>query len=355
MDRRKFLTNAGALGAGVLAIPFTAWNDVFKTVPMGLVVHSYAGRWQSKTESEKFPAFTNALDLLEHCSELGAGGLQVVVKDWTPDFAKKMRARKDKLGLYLEGSISIPARSSDLSRFERELLQAKAAGIQVLRTVTSPGRRYEVFRSAKAVQDFKRTSFQSLQLAEPILRKNRMRLAIENHKDWRADELDTLLRQLSSEHIGVTIDFGNSISLLEDPVEVVRTLGPYVFSTHIKDMGVEEYTDGFLLSEVPLGTGILDLSKMIALCRRYNPSVTFNLEMITRDPLEIPCLTEKYWDALSGVAGEDLARTMRTVKEKRFLPALPRVAQLTYEERLAIEEENIVQCFNYSKDKTGLK
>jgi hypothetical protein len=123
-----------------------------------------------------------------------------------------------------------------------------------------------------------------------VLRKHKVKLAVENHKDWRAPELAAVLGELSTEWVGVTLDFGNSIALLEDPMEVVRTLVPFVLSTHVKDMAVEEYPEGFRLSEVPLGQGILDLPQIVALCRKHNPNVAFSLEMITRDPLEIPCL-----------------------------------------------------------------
>jgi 3-oxoisoapionate decarboxylase len=193
----------------------------------------------------------------------------------------------------------------------------------------------------------------SLQLAEPVLRKHKVKLAIENHKDWRADELVDALQQLKSEWIGVTLDFGNSISLIEDPMKVIETLVPYIFSTHVKDMGVEEYTDGFLLSEVPLGKGFLNLPKIVALCRQHNPSVAFNLEMITRDPLEIPCLKNDYWASFDGVSGNDLARTLRMVKQNKYKSHLPRVSHLSAEERLAVEEENVLECFTYSRDKLG--
>src|SRR6185295_15758761 len=108
-------------------------------------------------------------------------------------------------------------------------------------------------------------------------------------KDWLAKEFVDMLKTVQSEWVGVTLDFGNSIALLEDPMEVVKSLLPYLFSTHVKDMGVEEYPDGFLLSEVPLGTGILDLPAIVAMCKRQNAAANFSLEMITRDPLEIPC------------------------------------------------------------------
>ncbi|WP_276365428.1 TIM barrel protein [Chryseolinea sp. H1M3-3] len=355
MDRREFLLDTASKGLGVMALPFMKLPDFLKETRMGVVVHSYGSRWRSKTPSQKYPGFDDAIAMLEHCHKIGAGGIQVIVKDWTPDFAKKMRDRREKLGLYLEGSIGVPKDASDVGRFEQEVVHAKEAGATILRTVaTSGGRRYEVFHSLQEVQDFKKNAMSALKLAEPVLRKHKVKLAVENHKDWLAPELVSALKELSSEWIGVTLDFGNSISLIEDPMEVIEALVPYIASTHVKDMGVEEYSDGFLLSEVPLGKGILDLPKIIALCKKHNPNVTFNLEMITRDPLEIPCLKNEYWSVFDGVPASALARTLRMVKQNKYATALPRVSQKTAEERLAEEEENVVKCLAYSRDQLGL-
>jgi len=355
MDRRKFLCDTTTLGIGAMTLPFLKPPDFFKEMRMGVVVHSYASRWQSTVKSQKYPGFSNAIELIEHCHQIGAGGVQTVVKDWTADFAKKVRDKREKLGMYLEGSIAVPGKAEDVAKFEQEVINAKEAGAQILRTVTSGGRRYEIFHSPEAVHEFKKNAMASLQLAEPVLRKHKVKLAIENHKDWRAGELVSALQQLKSEWIGVTLDFGNSISLMEDPMEVVEKLVPYIFSTHIKDMGVEEYPDGFLLSEVPLGKGFLDLQKIIALCRQHNPSVTFNLEMITRDPLEIPCLKNEYWAVFDGVPAKDLVRTLRMVKQNKYKSPLPRVSHFSAEDRLAVEEKNILECFRYSRDKLEFK
>lgn len=352
IGRRDFLHEA-ALGAMALSLP--KLPTFFKEMQMGIVVHSYASRWNSKVESKKYPPFTNAMDLLEHCHQIGAGGMQVVVKDWTADFAKKVRDKREKLGLYMEGSIGLPKKAEEVAKFEQEVKNAREAGAQVLRTVSLGGRRYETFQSNAAFEEFKKNALVALQLADPILSKHKIRLAVENHKDWRAKELVSILQQLDSEWVGVTLDFGNSIALMEDPMEVVQTLVPYVFSTHVKDMGVEEYADGFLLSEVPLGKGILDLPKIVSLCKKQNPNVTFNLEMITRDPLEIPCLKQEYWATFGNVSGNELARMLRMVKQHTYASGLPRFSQLTHEEKLAAEEENILSCLAYSKNSLGLK
>lgn len=354
MNRREFLSETTAKGLSAMAIPFLQMPDFLKEARMGIVVHSYATRWNSKIASKKYPGFVDAVELLEHCHSIGAGGLQVGVRNWTADFSKKMRDRREKLGLYLEGSIAVPSSASDIARFENEVIQAKEAGATILRTVTSGGRRYEAFHSEEEVEAFKSKAMESLKLAEPILRKHKVKLAVENHKDWRADELAHALKQLSTEWVGVTLDFGNSIALIEDPMEVVQALVPFILTTHVKDMGVEEYEDGFLLSEVPLGKGFLDLPKIVALCKQHNASVTFNLEMITRDPLEIPCFRNEFWKVFEGVSGNDFARTIRMVKENKYGSALPRVSQLSAEERLAAEEDNILQSLSYSEDKLKL-
>ena len=351
IDRRDFLHRATA-GAVLLSLP--DMPRFLKDTRMGIVVHSYGNRWNSKANSQKYPGFANAVDMLNHCSQIGAGGIQVVVNGWSADFAKSVRDKREKLGLYLEGSIGLPKKADDVAKFEQDVANAREAGAQILRTVCSSGRRYETYHSAQAFQDMRKNALVSLRLAEPVLRKHKVRLGIENHKDWRAPELVDVLKQINSEWIGVTLDFGNSIALLEDPMAVVQTLVPYVVSTHVKDMAVDEYADGFLLSEVPLGQGILDLPTMIVLCKKHNPAVTFSLEMITRDPLEIPCLKNDYWATFGELPGTELARTLRMVKEHKYKAGLPRVAQLDTEKKLAAEEENIVACLDYSKNRLGL-
>mgnify|MGYP001791791453 CR=1 FL=1 len=348
IGRRSFLQCSTLAAATAFTSPAIA--QIFKDAPMGIVVHTYSHRWHSEVNDEKYPGFQNALDLLEHCHQVGGGGVQVGMRDWTQDFAGKVRSRREKLGLYLEGSIRLPKTPEEVVTFEQELKWAKEAGAQVVRTVCLSGRRYETFDSLAAFQGFKQQSIKSLELVEPIVRKHHMRLAVENHKDWRAPELIDMLKHLDSEWVGVTLDFGNSISLMENPMDVVEALVPYVFSTHVKDMAFEEYEDGFLMSEVQLGKGVLDLPRIVSLCRKHNPDIVFNLEMITRDPLKIPCLTQAYWATFPEVNGKELARTLQMVRENRYSTDLPLISNLDSVEKLAAEEKNVRNSLAYSRN-----
>ncbi|MBN3582961.1 TIM barrel protein [Algoriphagus aestuarii] len=351
--RREFLQKAG-LGALAMNFPFSKIPEYLSGVPMGIVVHSYGARWNSKTQSSMYPGFQNAIDLINHCKSIGAGGVQVGVNGWADDFAKQVRDVREKSGLYLEGSISLPKSSDQVPKFEKEVLAAKEAGAEVLRTVCLNGRRYENFHSEQEFLNFKAGALVALALAEPIARKHQMKLAVENHKDWKAAELAEIIKNLGSEWVGVTVDFGNNMALLEDPMHVIETLAPLAFSTHVKDMAVKSYDQGFLLSEVPLGTGIVDLKAGVEICKKHNPGINFSLEMITRDPLEIPVMEEGYWSTFPDTKAKELARTLRIVKETEPENGLPNVTGLSEVERLAIEEKNVISCLEYSGKKLGL-
>ncbi len=345
-SRREFIRSSGLI-ALAMQMPLGTWAGHNAPAQMGVVVHSYGARWQSRFNSQRYPGFGDAIQLLEHCKRIGAAGIQVGVSGWNKDFSASIRRKSENLNMYLEGSIALPKSKEDLERFEKEIITAKSAGVTVFRTVCLGGRRYETFQTQAEFEAFREQSLQSLQWSVPIVEKHRIKLAVENHKDWTAAELVDIINCLGSAAVGVTLDFGNNISLLEDPDKVIEVLAPIAFSTHIKDMAVQPYEKGFLLSEIPLGKGKVDLAKGVALCRKHNPEITFNLEMITRDPLEIPCLTSKYWATFGQKPAIQLAEMMEWVRKAAHSCHLPKVAGLTDEEKLDLEERNILESFAF--------
>jgi len=116
---------------------------------LGIVVHSYASRWRPKEESSKYPGFKDAAALLEHCASIGAGGIQVMVDGWATDFSNQLRTQREKLGMYIEGSIALPQKAENVDQFEKNIVSAKEAGATVVRTVCLNGRRYENFKTAE--------------------------------------------------------------------------------------------------------------------------------------------------------------------------------------------------------------
>jgi sugar phosphate isomerase/epimerase len=318
--------------------------------PLGLVINSYWVR-RDRPLSPEFPPLAEPLAFVAQAAKLGAAGVQVRVPPGNAAQLTELRAAVERHGLYLEGMVSLPKDEGDASRFEAELQALRTTGADVARTVCMSGRRYEVFDSAGQFRQFQEQAWRSLTLAEPLARRAGVRLAVENHKDWRFDEMLTWLRRLSSEHVGVCLDTGNSMALLEEPHAVVEAYAPYTLSTHIKDMGVAPADDGFLLAEVALGRGCLDLPRMFATLRKTRPAVRFNLEMITRDPLRIPCLGTKYWATLEGVSGRELADTLRRVREATKAEPLPLLSKLGHLEQLRAEAENVAASLAFADKK----
>lgn len=340
VDRRQFLAAA--------VLPLASALDSDRRMRLGLVQYSFALRLSAERAAGK-TGLMDPLAFLENCFELGAGGVQLSLGTRDADYLAALRKKAERHGMNLEGTIRLPKEDADCPRFAEEVRCAGMAGMEVLRTVLLGGRRYEQFRSGGDFRRARNQAEQSVKRAEPIVAKNDLLLAIENHKDYRAGELMEFLQRLGSRHVGVCVDTGNDIALLGEPLEVVRSLAPLAFTVHLKDMAVAECDDGFLLAEVPLGEGFLDLPKMIAILREARPKIRFNLEMITRDPLRVPCLTEQYW-ACATASGRDLARTLTMVRKHKPAQPLPRIRGRNAKDQIAIEEENVRKSLAYARE-----
>lgn len=287
----------------------------------------------------------DAYAFLEEAHEFGAVGVQVPLSG-DPG---TIRARAEALGMYIEAMLPMPDENGT-ERFEQGLNDAKEAGAVAIRSACLPTRRYETFSCISEWRTFVERSRESIAAALPILDRYRIPLGLENHKDWTTDELADLMKEYSSEYFGVCLDFGNNISLLDEPMEAIARLAPYTTVTHMKNIDVRPYEDGFLLSEVAPPDGMLDLPEIVRAIRSYRPQTRFVLEMITRDPLQIPCLKDRYWATFQERSGRDLARTLRLAQERRKEKPLPRVSQLTAEERRQVERQNIAAFLRYARD-----
>jgi sugar phosphate isomerase/epimerase len=353
--RREVLFSiAGTLAAGSLR---KAAAEAIRPTKLGICTDSYAiRRREDRNIREAGARFTEPLRFLAHCHERGAGGIQLEIGRRDETYAGKLRQQAQDWGMFVEASMSLPRDPADVARFDAELTTAQNAGATVIRAVMpsqGSGRRYEAYDSAEAFRAARARGRRMLELAEPVVARRRMRLAVENHKDERIDERLETLKAIGSAYVGACIDTGNDIAFLEDPMAVVDAYAPWAFSVHLKDMAVQEYEEGFLLSEVPLGEGVLDLPKVVQTLRRHHPEVHFLLEMMTRDPLKVPCLTEKYWAALGDVPGANLARTLRLVRA-RGRQDLPRISHLPLDEQYQREDENVRKCLAYAREHLSL-
>ena len=352
MNRREAMF---VIAAGAAAPWLDSAADAKKpNCQLGIADFSYAIRKRAERAGDPPKQVSDPLGLLKHCHQIGAGGMQCGLGHRDASYTARLRNFAEHSGLFIEGSTSLPRDAQDVERFDAHLRTAGAAGAKVIR-IAIGGRRYEQFDKLDEFGAFAERSWKSMQLAAPVAERHGLRLAIENHKDFRAPELLRMLEQLDSEYVGICLDTGNSIALLEDPVEIIHTWTPWAKSVHLKDMALCEYEEGFLLADVVLGEGVLDLPTIVTNMRKAHPDIRFSLEMATRDPLKVPCLTANYWATMPDVSGAELARTLRFVRANaREEESLPHVSHLPVAEQIRIEEENIRQCLCYASEHLGL-
>jgi sugar phosphate isomerase/epimerase len=346
MTRREMLAVAGSASAWLSLETASAQMGVkpmpnMGGAPAGFPMHTRAARGGGQP-----------FDFVDYCHKLGFGVVEARLQSSAPEDAKKFRERLEGLHMRVIMDLPLPRAESDVPAFDAALKTAREAGAVSLHTAMTQ-RRYEQFDTLDAFKkDFERCQ-KTIALAEPVLRKHRVRLGIENHKGWRSAEQAAWLKRLGSEWVGVHFDFGNNVALCEDPAETLRNLQPYVVACHIKDMAVEPYEDGFLLSEVPLGEGFLDIKGMVATLQKKDPGMPFDLEMITRDPLKIPVFTDKYWttfdDQYSPLPGRDLARVLEIVHKNGSKKPLPRPTGLSAEAQMQLEDENVRKSIEYAR------
>jgi sugar phosphate isomerase/epimerase len=299
----------------------------------------------------------SSLDLVEYCHSLGLVGAEVMAPPADTAGIQALRQKVEQYRMQIIMNPRLPRSAGEVTQFDAAVAACKECGATALHAAMT-GRRYEEFNS---LDDFKKSfekNQQTIALAEPVLRKHQIKLAIENHKGWRSDEQAAWLKRIGSEWVGACLDFGNNIALCETPSKTLTNLAPYTIFTHIKDMGLQSYEDGFLLSEVPFGQGVIDLKETIETLRKTDPNMLFCLEMITRDPLRVPVFTDKYWATFNDppelIPGSDLAKVLKLVKDHGSKAPLPHVTGLNREERAQLEERYNRECIDYSRQQLNM-
>lgn len=100
-------------------------------------------------------------------------------------------------------------------------------------------------------------------------------VALENHTDYKTDEMLEILDLVDNESLKITLDTGNAMFVKEDPVETVEMLAPFAAYTHIKDM---KHT-GPLLMSVPLGQGEVDIPAMVRALKESGYQGLYSIEV----------------------------------------------------------------------------
>lgn len=197
----------------------------------------------------------------------------------------------------------------------KSIAVAQAVGSKNLRVfVSSPDNR----RSGPPIETHAESTLAVLRKCRGQITASGVKVAIENHGDFTAREMRALVEAAGKDYVGVCLDTGNPLSVMEDPMLTVEVLSPYAASSHFRDSVVFEHPRGAAFQWVATGDGCVNLDQVCAKFKAACPAAPVHFEVITgRPPYILPYLEEDFWKPYSKLPSADFARFVRLVKQGR--------------------------------------
>jgi sugar phosphate isomerase/epimerase len=240
--------------------------------------------YHKRYEAEVSKRWTT-LDFIKRAKELQVDGVSIETcffESFEKSYLEKIKSLLDEVHMErvlawghpsgLEGGKNLRAAEDLKSHFET----AKILGAKVMRIVASSWR----FRHESHREQIDRVT-EILKPIADLAASYDIKMALENHIDFTSDEILEILDGVGSKYLGVNLDTGNALRMLEDPIEATRKLAPYTLSTHIKDIGIGKGSPqnrDFWLS-VPLGKGVIDIPEVVSILKSVGYSGLLNVEV----------------------------------------------------------------------------
>ncbi|MCM3170043.1 sugar phosphate isomerase/epimerase family protein [Peribacillus frigoritolerans] len=234
-----------------------------------------------ETESYHLQFITGRMDIfgfIRKTAELGLDGVMINIVPWPglsgwgtlesfePEYLERVRKEIQKYGFFAE----IDTNGSDPEHLKEVIKAAHRIGADVIRTYTCLGE-YDPERLKKAPGDIKKIV--------PLLEKYRIKLAVENHEEELTNEVIQIINEVNSPWVSAHCDVGNGMMAWEDPVEAVRKLAPYAFTTHFKDHIIIHDGEDYRVCGVPVGTGNIDTEECFKILVEKSTLTRINVEM----------------------------------------------------------------------------
>lgn len=225
--------------------------------------HRYFG--EVYPEQQPPPKKMTLEDFINRAHELEVDGVSLescFIPNLEKSYLSDVRAMLDQFGMDrvyawghpdgLEGGKNQEAYKEMIDSFDH----AAAIGAKVMRVVGSS----LMFRFESHTEQINRLT-KMFKDAVKIAEKYDIKMAVENHIDFTADEILTLLKNVDSPYFGLNFDTGNFLRLLDDPVKGMEKLAPYTLATHVKDLKPQKGVSAdewYFFSCAPVGDGLVD-------------------------------------------------------------------------------------------------
>ena len=238
-------------------------------------------------------------EFVDFAHSKGFGGVEAPLMRFVPDLSlnrlDELKSKLDKLNMFflLDAETAL-----NLEQVRTLMPLAKKFKSSIIRVKTS-----DVLGCARKKLGrpwFEHIDYCINMLKEiaPELRKDGIRVAIENHQDVDSNDLLRIIGAVGPDSVGVNYDIGNAFSVCEDPVSFARKIAPYILNIHLKDYKIYESENGFRLVRCPVGEGSVDFKAVLELLAKSSSSATMAAELGALEARNISWLESNFWDEI---------------------------------------------------------
>ena len=263
--------------------------------------------------------------MLAHAASLGLDALLLsdfdVYENLADDALRELKRRADDRGIALyAGMLSVcessvifdPRRGTAEAQLRLCLRIARALGSPVARCVLG---KVEDRRSPGGIAARVAETVAVLRACRGEALDSGVKIAVENHAgDLTAAELLELIDTAGRDFVGATLDTGNALWALEEPLAALETLAPVTVCTGIRDSHLWATDAGATLQWAAVGGGFVDWRAFFRRFAELCPHAPVILETISGRPIPLPLLADDFWSAYPRATPVTLARMLRRAR-----------------------------------------
>lgn len=271
-----------------------------------------------------YPLELNPMELLQWARDNGAAGvafsgLDEFERERIDDAClKDLAAFASENGMYIEwgNGQHIPRdmqswKKKDIFPInDRAAHQAELLGTRIVRSCSGGLMRWNP--ESPTTEILLQETAEALKAQRSMLRSHNVILAIETHFEFTPRELLRLFDMCDAEpgdYLGICLDTMNLLTMLEDPVMATERILPWVVSTHIKDGAILLTPEGFVTFPVGIGTGVIDLTRIINLLSTLDHQINLSIEDHGGD-FKLPIYNTTFLSEFPDLTTEELVRLL---------------------------------------------
>ena len=315
-NRRSFLASVAAVGAAQLAAPVRGFTQGASAI-LKLGFDNFSIR-----------AFDwKAPRLIEYAASLKVDTLLLsdldVYESLEADYLAKVRSQAEEAGIRLQagtGSICPTSKSYNENKWGKAEDHARLLIRTAARLGCSVARCY---LGSRRDRDGDGGIYRHVDEMVEVLKAVRseaedagVKIAVENHAgDMQAWELAELIEAAGKSFVGATMDPGNAVWTMEDPMVNLEILGPYALATGIRDTAVWETDTGAGSMWTNMGRGGVDWQAYVNRFKQLCPDTPFVLEIISyKWGGQTPYLNPEFWSTFPRARAHEFARFVAMAK-----------------------------------------